>query len=165
MVPGLAMPSNRAAILTPSPIRSPSLSSTTSPRWMPMRNSMRRSGGRPALRSTMPFCTSMAQRTASTTLRNSTMAAIAGALDHAPVMYGDCRVDQIAAERSQPRKGPLLVGASKPAVSDHIRRQNGCEFPGLGHGSPFTTRQSSTINRSGTGPWTADARSGSPASV
>ena len=28
-------------------------------------------GGRPALRSNMPFCTSMAQRTASTTLRNS----------------------------------------------------------------------------------------------
>ena len=28
-------------------------------------------GGRPALRSTMAFCTSMAQRTASTTLRNS----------------------------------------------------------------------------------------------
>jgi ABC-type branched-subunit amino acid transport system ATPase component len=41
-------------------------------RWMPTRNSMRRSGGRPALRSTMPFCISMAQRTASTTLRNST---------------------------------------------------------------------------------------------
>jgi hypothetical protein len=33
--------------------------------------SMRRSGGRPALRSTIPFCTSMAQRTASTTLLNS----------------------------------------------------------------------------------------------
>ena len=32
---------------------------------------MRRSGGTPALRSTMPFCTSIAQRTASTTLRNS----------------------------------------------------------------------------------------------
>ena len=52
-------------------IRSPSSSSTTSPRWMPMRNSMRRSGGKPVLRSTMPLCTSMAQRTASTTLRNS----------------------------------------------------------------------------------------------
>jgi hypothetical protein len=39
-------------------IRSPSLSSTTSPRWMPTRNSMRRSGGRPALHSIMPFCIS-----------------------------------------------------------------------------------------------------------
>ena len=72
--PGSAIASMRAAILTPSPIRSPSHSSTTSPRWMPMRNSMRRSGGRPALRSIMPFCTSMAQRTASTTLRKSTSA-------------------------------------------------------------------------------------------
>ena len=35
------MPSSRAAILTPSPIKSPSLSSTTSPKWMPTRNSMR----------------------------------------------------------------------------------------------------------------------------
>src|SRR5580704_11519850 len=39
---------------------------------MPTRNSMRGSGGRPALRSVRPFCTSIAQRTASTTLRNST---------------------------------------------------------------------------------------------
>ena len=38
---------------------------------MPMRNSMRRPGGRPELRSMSPFCTSIAQRTASTTLRNS----------------------------------------------------------------------------------------------
>ena len=73
MAPGFAMPSNRAAMFTPSPIRSPSLSSTTSPTCMPTRNSMRRSGGRPALRSTIPFCTSIAQRTASTTLRNSTI--------------------------------------------------------------------------------------------
>ena len=40
---------------------------------VPTRNSIRRSGGRPALRSTIPFCNSMAQRTASTTLRNSMM--------------------------------------------------------------------------------------------
>jgi hypothetical protein len=38
---------------------------------MAMRNSMRRSGGKPALRLTMLFCTSIAQRTASATLRNS----------------------------------------------------------------------------------------------
>ena len=36
------------------------------------------------------------ERTASTTLRNSTIAAVAGALDHAPVMHGDGRVDQVA---------------------------------------------------------------------
>ena len=61
---------------------------------------------------------------------------VAGALDHAPIMDGDGRVDQIAAQRSQPRQCAILVGASKPAVSDHIRHQNRREFPGLGHGVP-----------------------------
>ena len=61
---------------------------------------------------------------------------IAGALDHAPIVDGDYRVDQIAAERSQPRQCPILVGASEPAVSDHVRHQNRCELPGLGHGTP-----------------------------
>ena len=41
---------------------------------MPIRNSMRRSGGKPTLRSIIEFWISTAQRTASTTLRNSTMA-------------------------------------------------------------------------------------------
>src|SRR5271166_5336853 len=54
-------------------MRSPSLSSTTSPTWMPTRNSIRRSSGTPALRSISPLCTSIAQRTASTALRNSTI--------------------------------------------------------------------------------------------
>jgi hypothetical protein len=49
-------------------------------------------------------------------------------------MDGDYRVDQIAPERSQPCKDAILVGASKPAVSDHIRHKNCREFPGLGHG-------------------------------
>ena len=44
-----------------------------------------------------PFWISIAQRTASTTLRNSTMAAVAGALDDAPMMHGDGRIDQVAA--------------------------------------------------------------------
>src|ERR1700726_3081195 len=98
---------------------------------MPTRNSMRRSGGTPALRSTMPFCTSMAQRTASTTLRNSTMAP-------SPVrLTNDYRVDQIAPKRPQPRQCPVLVGASEPAVSDHIRSQDCYELPGFDHGNPL----------------------------
>ncbi len=59
---------------------------------------------------------------------------IAGALDHAAIVDGGYRVNQIAAKRSQPCEYPILVGASKPAVSDHIRHQYGREFPGLGHG-------------------------------
>ena len=42
-------------------------------------------------------------------------APVAGALHHAPVMHGDGRVDEIAAERTQPRKRPLLVCTSKLA--------------------------------------------------
>src|SRR5208337_4703444 len=61
IAPGFATPSNRAAILTPSPFKSPSLSSTTPPKCMPTRNSMRHSGGTPAFRSTRPVCSSVAQ--------------------------------------------------------------------------------------------------------
>jgi len=57
-------------MFTPSPNMS-SLSAMTSPRLMPMRNSIRFSDGLPSLRSAMPRCTSTAQRTASTTLANS----------------------------------------------------------------------------------------------
>src|SRR5271166_3122413 len=74
IAPGAQIPSSRAAILTPSPIRSPSASSTTSPRWMPVRIFMRLSGASVWLRSASPLATSSAQRTASTTLRNSTIA-------------------------------------------------------------------------------------------
>jgi hypothetical protein len=58
---------------------------------------------------------------------------VAGALYHPPVMHSDGGIDQIATESPQPRQRPILVGASKPAISDHIRSQNGSEFPGLGH--------------------------------
>jgi hypothetical protein len=57
---------------------------------------------------------------------------VAGALHYAPIMYGDGRIDQITPERPEPRQCPILVGAGKPAVSDHIRRQNRREFPGVG---------------------------------
>ena len=40
--------------------------------------------------------------------------AIAGALDDASVVHGDDRVDQVAAERPQPRKNPVLVGSGQP---------------------------------------------------
>ena len=47
--PGLATACNRAAMLTPSPIRSPSLSSTTSPIWIPTRYSILRSDRTPGV--------------------------------------------------------------------------------------------------------------------
>ena len=75
-------------------------------------------------------------------------APVAGALHYATVMHGDGRIDQIAPERPQPCQRTFLVGTGEPAVADHIRRKNGCEFPGLGHGSPFTGRQTSTSDHS-----------------
>ena len=59
--------------------------------------------------------------------------AVAGALDDAPVMGGDGRIDQIAAERPQPRKSPVLVGPGEPAVADDIGHQDRRELPGLAH--------------------------------
>jgi len=59
--------------------------------------------------------------------------AIARPLNYAAMMQSDGGVEQIAAQRTQPRQRPLLVGRGKPAVSGDIGRQNRREFPGLGH--------------------------------
>ena len=50
------------------------------------------------------------------------MRAVAGALDDAAVMHGDGGIDQIAAERPQPRQSAILVRAGEPAVADHVGR-------------------------------------------
>ena len=52
------------------------------------------------------------------------------------MIHGNGRIDQIAPKRSQPCQCPILVGTSKPTVSDHIRHQYRREFPGFGHGVP-----------------------------
>ena len=71
--PGVANASRRAATLTPSPYTS-SASTMTSPRWTAIRKLMRWGSSRLAFRCAMASCTKTAQRTASTTLANSTMA-------------------------------------------------------------------------------------------
>jgi hypothetical protein len=48
-------------------------------------------------------------------------AAIAGPLDDAAMMHGDCGIYQIAAQRTQSRQGSILVRAREPAIADHIR--------------------------------------------
>ena len=102
---------------------------------MPIRNSMRLSGATPALRSTIALCTSMAQLTASTTLRNSTIAAVAGALDDAPVMGGDSRdrSDRCAAPAAA--QAAVLVGPGKPRIADHVGHQDRGDFAGFAHGA------------------------------
>ena len=63
-------------------------------------------------------------------------AAVAGALDDAAMVHGDCGVDQVAAERPQPREGSILVRAGKPAIADDIRDQDRRDLPGFAHGAP-----------------------------
>jgi hypothetical protein len=42
--------------------------------------------------------------------------AVASALNDPPVVYGDGRVDQIAAQRPKPSENAILVRAGKPRV-------------------------------------------------
>ena len=50
--------------------------------------------------------------------------AVAGALDDAPVVHGEGRVDEVAAQRSQPGENPLLVRPREPAVTGHVRGED-----------------------------------------
>ena len=63
-------------------------------------------------------------------------AAVAGALDDAPMMRGDCGINQVAAQRAQPRQRSFLVRSGEPTVTDNIGDQDRCNFPGLAHGAP-----------------------------
>src|SRR5271165_1678283 len=74
-------------------------------------------------------------------------AAVAGALDDAPVMCGDGGIDEIAAQPPEPRKGAILVRAGKTAVADDIRDQDRCNFLGSRHSGPSATMQNSTKTR------------------
>jgi hypothetical protein len=61
--------------------------------------------------------------------------AIAGAFDDAPVMHGEDRIDQVAAQRSQPGKDAIFVRSSKPRVADDVGDQDRRQFPRLAHGA------------------------------
>ena len=84
-------------------------------------------------------CTSMAHRTASTTLRNSMIAAVAGALDDAAMVDRDRGVKQIAAERPQSRESAFFVRPGKPAIADDVGTKDRRKLPGLAH-SAFSRR-------------------------
>ena len=103
-----------------------------------MRKTMRRSGGTPALRSTMRVLHLDRAAHGVDDAAELDDRAVAGALDDAPVMDGDGRVDQVAAQRPQPRQRAILVRAGEPAIADHIRSQDRRKFPGLAHRAPRT---------------------------
>jgi hypothetical protein len=62
--------------------------------------------------------------------------AVAGALDGAPAMRGDGGVDQIAVQRPQPRQRSLLVRPGEPAITNDIGDKDRRNFPCLAHGAP-----------------------------
>ena len=62
-------------------------------------------------------------------------AAVAGALDDAAMVHGDGGIDQIAAQRPQPRQNPIFVGSGKPRIADDVGHQDRRQFSGLAHGA------------------------------
>src|SRR6266436_2785256 len=86
---------------------------------MPMRSSMRLSAATLVFRSGIACCTATAQRTASTTLANSTKQAVAGGLDDAAMVLGDRRIDELAAQRLEAFERAFLTPISReyPATS------------------------------------------------
>jgi len=63
-------------------------------------------------------------------------AAIAGALDDAAMMHGDCGIDQIAAHGAQSRQSSIFVRTREPAIADDVGDQYRCYFPCLAYGAP-----------------------------
>ena len=59
--------------------------------------------------------------------------AVAGALDDAAMMRGDRGINQIAAQRAQPRQRSLLVGSGEPAVADNVGDQDRSDLPRFRH--------------------------------
>src|SRR5271165_5801710 len=62
---------------------------------------------------------------------------IARAFDDAPIVDGDGRIDQIAAQRPQPSQRPILVLAGKPTETDHVGGQDRRELPFFRHWSLY----------------------------
>ncbi len=55
------------------------------------------------------------------------------ALHHPALVHGYGGIDQVAAQRSQPRQRSILISAGKPTESDHIGSQDGRKFSLLWH--------------------------------
>ena len=72
------------------------------------------------------------------------MRAVAGALDDASIMNGDCRIDQVAAQGPEPCQRAILVRSGEPAVADDIGDQDRRKFPGLAHRAPSAAGEIST---------------------
>ena len=59
-------------------------------------------------------------------------------------MHFDGRINQVAAQRSQPRKRAVFIGAGETAETHHVGGEDCGQFAGLGHmlGNPGLERES-----------------------
>jgi hypothetical protein len=89
-----------------------------------MRNSMRRSSGTPALRSTMPVLHLDGAAHSIDHTAEFDDAPVASPLHHTAMMHRDGRIDQVVAKRPQSRQRALFVRAGESAVTDHIGDQD-----------------------------------------
>src|SRR5579871_2788475 len=114
-------------------MRSLSLSSTTSPTSMTMRNSMRfRTRPRRFVRpSPFGFQPGKIYRIGGPAEFDNR--AVAGALDDVAALGRDGRVDEVASKAPQARARPLLVGAGEPAIADDVGHRDRRELLGLAH--------------------------------
>ena len=62
--------------------------------------------------------------------------AVARSLDDSAVMDGDCRIDEIAAQRPEPCQRPIFVRAREAAEVDDVAGQDRGELAILVHGGP-----------------------------
>jgi hypothetical protein len=69
---------------------------------------------------------SIAQRTASTALANSTRATVARGFDDAAAVFGDLRIDNFGSFLFKRRECTFLVNAHQATVASHV----GCEDGG-----------------------------------
>ena len=120
-------------MLTPSPMRSPSLSSTTSPE-MDADAELDPPVGRQA-RVALEHAVLHLDRAAHGVDHAAELGenAVSGALDDPPVMGGDGGIDQVAAHRPDPSERALFVAAGEAAKADDVGGQNRGELSRLGH--------------------------------
>ena len=59
--------------------------------------------------------------------------AVAGALDHPPVVHGDGGIDEVAAQRPQARQRAVFVGAGETAEADDVGGQDRRKFTRFAH--------------------------------
>ena len=139
--PGVATSCKRAATFTPSPkmsspstMMSPMIDADAEGNAPVLRLS-------PAVRSAIAVCTSTTQRTASTTLANSSSSPSPVVLTMRPPWLAICGIDDFPAQGLQRRQRAALIATHQPRVAGDVGRDDGGKAALLGHsGSPASRK-------------------------